>query len=53
MELSMYYKTEVLQLPDGMHNWVNTSFIHVQMILNVASRQSMWFKLMKRLVMTG
>ena len=28
MELSMYYKTEVLQLPEGMYNWVSTAFIY-------------------------
>jgi hypothetical protein len=26
MELSMYYRTEVLQLPEGMGDWVSTRF---------------------------
>ena len=55
MELSMYYKTEVLQLPEGMHNWVSTiNFPMIRVLTqNIASRQSMRFKLMKRPVLTG
>jgi hypothetical protein len=60
MELSMYYRTEVLQRPDGVRDWVRcTNIIYSGVLFSDIFgcvgfvRMSMQFKLKMKLAMIG
>ena len=50
----MYYKTEVLQLPEGMGDWVSTGiYSFLTCFVDGVYRWSTQFKLIKKQAMTG